>query len=274
MRENKIFYRSKDGTKLCGINALPKNIKEHALLVHGITMDKNEWNNFYVDIASELYKRYIASLRFDLRAHGESKGSQRELTIIGALLDVKASVDRIMDQKNGKVSIIATSFGAGPSILYAALNKDKVKKLILLCPVIDYVTTFLEPLVPWARESFNEEGFKHLEKKGYLLLDDAFEIGAKLVEELRVIKPYELLKEIECPMLTIHGNKDAMVPYDISKRYCAGNNNFEFITIKDADHGFIAYDDETGDSEKSKENIKRVIDKIGDWLEEKSYNDT
>ncbi len=270
MRENKIFYRSKDDTKLCGINTLPKNIKGYALLVHGITMNKNEWGNFYVSIASELYKKNIASLRFDLRAHGESEGSQRELTLIGAILDIKASADKIIYQKNDKISIIATSFSAGPAILYTALNKDKVKKLILLCPVIDYVATFLEPLVPWARESFNEEGFKHLEGKGYLLLDDTFEIGAKLVEEFKVIKPYEFLKEIECPVLAIHGNKDTMVPYDISKKYCADNNNFEFITIEDADHGFITYDDKTGDSEKSKENIKGVIDKIGDWLEEKS----
>lgn len=267
--ENKIFYPSKDGIKLSGIVTKPQNIKGYVLLAHGITMDKNEWENFHVDIAHELCKKDIASLRFDFRAHGESSGSQRDLTIIGEMLDVNASAQKVFEQWDNGISILATSFGAGPAILYTVLNKDKVKCLVLLCPVIDYVATFLKPIFPWAKETFNKKGFKHLDEKGYLLLDDVFEIGAKLIEEFKVIKPYEFLREVKCPVLTIHGNKDTMVPYKISKKYGVPNQKSEFITLKGAGHGFIDFDDESGESKESYKNKEFVIEKIVEWIKKR-----
>ncbi len=265
--ENKVFYQSKDDTKLCGIFMLPKNVRGYTLLAHGITMDKNEWNNFYVDIAHQLSKKNIASLRFDFRGHGESGGAQKDVTIMGELLDIEASANKIFYQWNDGISIIGTSFGAGPAILYAAQNSNKIKCLVLLCPVLDYITTFLKPITPWAKETFNEKGFKYLEKNGYILLDGEFKLGVKLIEEFKVIKPYELLIELNCPVLTIHGDKDTMVPYKISKKYIIPNKKYEFITLKGADHGFIGLNDETGESEESHKNKKFVIDKIIAWIE-------
>lgn len=75
--ENKIFYTSRDNIKLCGVFTVPRKIKGYALLAHGLAVDKNEWENFYVDIANELCKRDFASLRFDFRAHGESEVYKR-----------------------------------------------------------------------------------------------------------------------------------------------------------------------------------------------------
>ena len=193
-RENKVFYKSKDGTKLCGIFLTPPKVKGYVLLAHGITMNKNEWENFYIDVAHELYKKEFASLRFDFRGHGESEGAQKDMTIIGETLDITASIEKISERWNGNISIIATSFGAGPAILYSRQEKTKVSCLVLLCPVIDYISTFLKPIVPWAKESFNKKAFQHLDKKGVLLLDGEFELGAKLIEEFKVIKPYEFLK--------------------------------------------------------------------------------
>jgi uncharacterized protein len=265
--ENKVFYRSKDGAKLCGIFMLPKNARGYTLLAHGITMDKNEWNNFYVDIAHQLFRKNIASLRFDFRGHGESGGTQKDITIMGELLDIEASANKIYSKWNDKISIIGTSFGAGPAILYAAKNNNKIKCLILLCPVLDYIATFLKPITPWAKETFNEKGFKYLENNGYILLDGDFKLGANLIEEFKLIKPYELLSKLDCPVLMIHGDKDTMVPYKISKKYSSINKKSEFITLKGADHGFIAINDETGESKESYKNKKFVIDKIMEWVE-------
>lgn len=265
--KDKIFYKSLDGTQLCGIYTMPENPKGFVLMAHGITTDKNEWNNFYVEISHELCKRKFASFRFDFRAHGESEGSQKELTVIGELLDIKASIKKIMENWKGKISVIAMSFGAGPAILYTAQNPNIVNCLILLCPVLDYEATFLNPIVPWAKESFNEKGFKDLEERGFLLLDGVFEIGAKMVEEFRIIKPYEYLKKITCPVLTIHGSADSMVPYKISKKYGHPNEHSKFITLKGADHGFLAHNDETGESVQSQRNKKFVIKKIIQWIE-------
>jgi len=265
--ESKIYYKSLDDIRLCGVFTVPKMPKGFVLMAHGITMDKNEWNNFYVEIAQDLCKRKFASFRFDFRAHGESEGLQRDLTVIGELIDIKASIKKIRENWKQKISIIATSFGAGPAILYTAQNPDVVSCLILLCPVIDYESTFLNPIVPWAKESFNEKGFKDLEEKGFLLLDGVFEIGIKMVEEFRIVKPYEYLKRITCPVLTIHGDMDSMVPYEISKKYGSPNEFSKFVTLKGADHGFVAYDDETGESKQSQRNKQIVLQEIIQWIE-------
>lgn len=265
--EYKIYYKSLDGIRLCGVFTIPAMPKGFTLMVHGITVDKNEWNNFYAELARILYERKIASFRFDFRAHGESEGLQRELTVMGELVDIKASIKKIKEKWKRKISIIAMSFGAGPAILYTAQNLDTVNCLILLCPVIDYESTFLNPIVPWAKESFNEKGFKDLEEKGFLLLDGVFEIGVKMVEEFRIIKPYEYLKKITCPVLTIHGDRDSMVPYKISKKYGSPNKFSKFVTLKGADHGFVAYGDEAGKSDQSKRNKKIVLKEIIQWIE-------
>lgn len=265
--ETKVFYRSSDGLELCGLFTVPQNPKGYTLLAHGITTDKNEWNNFYVDLAQELRKQHFASLRFDFRGHGESAGAQRDITVIGELLDVKASANEVIKRGKNGVSIIATSFGAGSAIMYAAQNKDNVRCLTLLSPVLDYLATFLEPIVPWAKDSFNTDGFQHLDKNGFLLLDGEFELGAKLVEEFKILKPYEYLKQIACPVLTIHGDKDSMVPYEVSKRYGTPNKDSEFVSLEGADHGFVDSEDDIGMSKKSISNRALVIARIVDWVE-------
>lgn len=265
--ENKIFYLSKDGLKLCGIFSIPQNVRAYVLMSHGITVDKNEWGDFYVDLANQLYRKNFASLRFDFRGHGESQGAEEDITIMGELLDIKASAQKIFERRNDKISIISTSFAAGPAILYAIQNKGRVKCLALLSPVLDYFATFIKPTTIWGKETFNDQSFKHLEEKGYILLDGEFKLGAKLIEEFKVIKPYELLREAKCPVLTIHGNRDTMVPYRISKKYGAPNEKSEFVTLNNADHGFVVFGDDNGVSKKSQKNKLFVISKIVEWLE-------
>ncbi|MDH3975080.1 MAG: alpha/beta hydrolase [Deltaproteobacteria bacterium] len=266
-KEEKLFYNSKDGTKLCGIFLIPEHIKGFVLLAHGINVNKNEYDNFFTNIAMELYKKGFASLRFDFRGHGESGGTQRDMTIIGENIDVASSVEQISNRWAGDISIIGMSFGAGPTLMYSAQNMSNINCLVLLCPVLDYVSTFLKPIVPWAKDSFNKKGFEHLKKEGFLMLDGEFELGANLIEEFKVIKPYEILKETKLPVLTIHGDNDSMVPFKVSRTYSEPNKKSEFMTIQNSDHGFIDIDDEVGNSNRTIQNKKVVIEAVVTWIE-------
>lgn len=265
--ERKVFYKSKDGTKLCGIYSIPEKIKGFVLLAHGINVDKNEWGNFFGDIAHELYLKGFGSLRFDFRGHGESGGEQKEMTVIGETIDLEASIKAISKYWRKNIAIIGMSFGAGPAILYAAQESTKINCLVLLCPVIDYISTFLKPVVPWAKDTFNKDGFKQLDDKGFLLLDDDFAIGAKLVQEFKVIKPFESLKTLKLPVLLMHGNKDSMVPYKVSEKYGQVNNLSEFLAIRNAEHGFADKNDDAGTSKKSIKNKQLVIQETIAWIE-------
>jgi len=264
--EEKISYPSGDGIILSGVFDIAQKTDSFALMAHGINMDKNEWNNLHFRISKDLNEQNISTFRFDFRAHGESEGRKRDMTVVGEYLDIENSVKEVNRRWEKKISIIASSFGAPPSIIYTALFPEKVNCLILLNPVLDYDATFLNPIVEWGKETFNKEGYKYLERNGYILLDGEHELGAKLVAEFRIIKPFEFLENIKCPVLTIHGDKDSLVPYKISKKYGSPNRKSKFITIRNAEHGFVKSNDDEGVSEQSMKNQKRVTEYIIEWI--------
>jgi uncharacterized protein len=264
--EKKISYRSGDGLLLSGVFNLEKKSNAFALMAHGINMDKNEWNNLHFRISNDLNHQNISTFRFDYRGHGESEGTIRDMTIIGEYLDVVSSTDEISKRWKGKISLIASSFGAGSCILYAALYPQKINSLILLNPVLDYKATFLNPEVDWGKDTFNKKGYKFLKKNGFILLDGKFRLDAKLIAEFEIIKPYEYLQKIKCPVLTIHGDSDSMVPYRISKKYGKPNKHSYFIEVKNAEHGFIKANDDEGITKQSRENQDQVTQQIINWI--------
>ena len=56
----KIFFKSKDGLKLCGVwHFLDKPTTKAVVLAHGMTVDKNE-NGIFVELAELLKKNNFA----------------------------------------------------------------------------------------------------------------------------------------------------------------------------------------------------------------------
>ncbi|MHC4155072.1 MAG: alpha/beta hydrolase [Planctomycetota bacterium] len=267
IKEKKCRYNSGDGTQLTGILTAPVAPEGSVLLCHGIAVDKNEWNDFYVEVARRLYENTFASLRFDFRGHGESAGRPEDITVAGEALDVAASASKLIECVGGRISLVGTSFGAGPAIFYVKKNPELVKCLVLLCPVLDYVGTFLEPETPWAKEIFCEEGFRQLEETGHIALDEGFEVSRRLIEEFKVVKPWEVLSRVPCPVLTMHGDRDSMVPFRVSEEHGRPNADSEFVRVEGADHGFVEFGDEDGVWAESKANRGFVIQRVSDWVE-------
>ena len=86
-------------------------------MMHGITETKDEWEGFYTDMAKSLFDEGIGTFRFDFRGHGESGGSQMDVSLSGDVRDIKASLNEVREYWDGDVNFIATSFGAGPAII-------------------------------------------------------------------------------------------------------------------------------------------------------------
>ncbi len=275
----KVFYTTKDGLRICAIvkPATNQPAKGNIILAHGITMNKNEdvGEDGGVGAFEELSNRLkdFNTIRFDFRGHGESDGKQENMTIAGEYLDLMATINYIYKKYPLKIAIVASSFGAVSAVKYAAeysgsgikqwiyslmfprISQPSLFALVLWNPVLDLQKTFIDPIVPWARRSFNEEGYKSLKMNGYLLLDSSFRVGRVLVREMRVLKPYKWLRNVKCPILTLHGDKDTYVPFSVSKRFGKPNRKSEFITIKGSEHGFML-----------KKERSLVIQKTTDWL--------
>ena len=266
VKNEKIRYKSIDGTPIVGIVSIPPKMKGFALMMHGITESKDEWGDFYVDMAKELNNNFIGTLRFDFRGHGESGGTSMDVSIIGDILDVKASLEQIKKYWDEKIVFVATSFSAGPAIMTAYQIQNNIQCIALIAPVISYRETFLEPKTEWAKNSFTKKSFEELPQIGYLLLDGSFKLSARLIEEFRFIDPIPVLKSLRFPVLLIHGEKDSMVPFEVSEKHKNPNSLSKFIALANADHGFPDADDETGMGQKSQQNKKKIYDEIINFI--------
>ncbi|HEX6512140.1 MAG TPA: alpha/beta fold hydrolase [Chloroflexota bacterium] len=235
MPEQEVSYCSEDGTPLSATWQAAAG-KLAVLLAHGITGEREE-GGLFAELAARLAGRGISSLRFDYRAHGRSGGTQEQMTIAGETSDVRAGAAWLRAQGYAPAAIVAASFGAVSACEYVGGDAE-VRCLVLLNPVLDLLKTFLEPVCPWPRASFNAPGFAHLERHGFLWLDGHFKIGRALVEEMRRAAPGERLKGLDIPVLTLHGDADGCVPYEVARELGAPNPRSRFVTVPGADHGF------------------------------------
>lgn len=229
----------------------------NVVLVHGIINDKDEDGNF-VKLAKKLNKKGYNVLRFDFRGHGDSEGRSEDVTIAGELADLETSIqkfDELINVRPLRYIIIASSFGAVSSILYTTANSERIDKIVLWNPVLDFERTFLKAETPWGKTFFNKKGYEELKTKGYITVPETeFRFGKRLIEEFKEIKPYQLLRKLDLPVLTIHGTEDTAVPYSVSKQYGAPNRHSKFITHK-CDHSFVGIED-------------TVIDETVEWVTE------
>lgn len=253
----KFFYKSQD-INLCAIFNKQEGKSTHGnvVLTHGIINDKDEDGNF-VKLAKKLNQKGYNVLRFDFRGHGDSEGISENVTIAGELVDLETSIQKFDDLINARSRyiIVASSFGAVSSILYTAANSERIDKIVLWNPVLDFERTFLRAETPWGKTFFNQKGYEELKKKGFITVPETeFRFGKRLIEEFKEIKPYQLLRKFELPVLTIHGTEDTAVPYSVSKQHGTPNKHSKFISHK-CDHSFVGIED-------------TVIDETVEWITE------
>lgn len=272
MKECPVTFYSMDGFRLEGTLELPdRPIRCAVLLVHGITVTREE-DGFYTELAKRLNGIDAATFRFDLRAHGSSEGTYDQLTLSGVINDINSAVQEIRNHIHQSIPlhIIATSFGGGLSVYWASEHMDEINTLVLLNPLLNYGKRMLFAKEFWNKDRLTKEGAETLAKQGWLPHGN-FRMGRALINELLYIKPYEKMIRLGIPILTIHGDKDSMVPFDIAKKYAIPNNQCLFIPVKGADHGFTHPDDEDFTHSDTIRFRNFVFEKVLNWINE--HND-
>ncbi|MBW2980688.1 alpha/beta fold hydrolase [Candidatus Woesearchaeota archaeon] len=180
-------------------------------------------------------------LFFDFRAMGESAG---RLTTGGLneQKDLAAAIKYLKEKKNiTKVGTLGFSLGAAVSILSAKDNPE-IKAI-----VSDSGYATLDRIIRSMYRQFFF--FKAPFVKGS-------EFFAKVLFGIDVAKvsPLDEIKQMNVPILFIHGEKDSQIPVENSKLlYEAANQPKELWIIKEADHGESHY-------LKGKEYERRVLE--------------
>lgn len=253
-RESEVSFRSADGTVLRGTLRAAPRPRLGALLVHGITADRNE-GGFYRTFAARLDRAGAASLRFDLRAHGESEGAYEGVTLSGVINDIGSAYGLLASRlpPDAPAFVVAASFGGGLAVCWAAEAEAAAaaaarpgaapRGLVLLNPLFDYAKRMVFDKPYWSGGGLTGDGLRSLRENGWLD-HNGFRIGPAMLNELLCLRPCERAKDLGMPLITIHGDADSMVPHGTSRRCTGGARSSEFVTVEGADHGFVRPDDE------------------------------
>ena len=248
--EEEVGFRSMDGTALRGTLRAAPHPRMGVLFVHGITVDRDE-DGFYSTFAARLDPAGATSLRFDLRAHGKSGGSYEAVTLSGVINDIGSAYGLLASRlpPGAPAFVVAASFGGGLSACWAAAAAAAAGRgaaprgLVLLNPLLDYGRRMIFDKPYWGGGRLTDAGIARLSGRGWLDHGE-FRIGPAMFNELLYMRPQDRTRDLDIPLLVIHGDRDSVVPYGTARR-CAGEaRDSEFVTVEGADHGFVHPDDE------------------------------
>jgi uncharacterized protein len=268
MHEASTAFRSADGLRLSGtLVADSERSSSVTVLVHGGGATRDE-GGFFTRLAAGLADGGMASLRFDLRGHGQSEGRQEDLTLAGIVNDIHAAVAHARESSGCReVNVLGTSFGGGVSGFFAARYPDELRRLVLFNPLINYKKRFVDDKPYWHDGRINEEAGRELTERGSLPHSPMFRLGRPLLNEVFYLHPDEAVADIVTPTLFVHGTKDTFVPIDSSREYVTRiRAEARLMEIDGAQHGFAVYDDPQYAHPQTTTWQAAVIQAVVDWL--------
>ncbi len=237
-RQEKIYFKTSDGLRLCGILTSPRTKTDKCIvLCHGITVDKEE-DGIFSNLAKKLASLGLAVFRFDFRGHGESEGNSVDMTVMGEVKDLEAAVKFLQEKGYNNFGILGASFAGGAVSIFSFANQTIVRALVLWNAVIDY-SDFLDPTTEWSKKYWGKPAFDRIDKFGYTEVGSGkFKVGKRLISELKMLKPWSVLTKTEIPMLFVHGDSDSYVSVEDSIKYASLMKNAKLEIIHGAEHGF------------------------------------
>ena len=252
--KEKIFFKSRQGIKLCGILSNPTAEKEKPIIVlcHGFFRSKE--GNTYVGLERILNEKGISTFRFDFFGHGESEGKFEEVTISEAVDDVLGAIKFLKESGYGKIGLMGSSFGGMAGIMAASKMND-LYVLALKSPVSDFSILF--------QAHQDEQEFKEIKEKGFTYITDIEgnqrKLNISFFLDAQKVKGYQVAKKIKIPTLIVHGDKDDSVPLEQSQRTASLIENCRLEVIEGADHGY-----------SNEKHFKEMMDLISEFIIEHS----
>ena len=263
-----VTFRSLDGLRLRG--TLTESVTSPtavAVLVHGGGVTRHE-GGFFTRLAAGLAQAGIASMRFDLRGHGESEGRQEDLTICAVVNDIRAAAGYLRTQMDfTSVALIGTSFAGGISAYFATRYPEWVRTLVLLNPLLNYKKRFVDDKPYWHDDEIDEDAGRELASNGFVWHSPTFKLGPPLLNEVFYVQPHLVLPEIVAPTLFVHGTGDTFIPVESSRQAVAQlTTDAKLIEIDGAQHGFAVPDDAGYLDPLTQAYQSTVIRSVTEWI--------
>jgi uncharacterized protein len=249
MTETTEGFVSYDGLTLSGIYRKPMDtIRAAMLLVHPITSN----SAFFEDEASFYAKHGIATLRFDYRCHGEDKTPFQELSLSGIVNDIDAAFSHLGKLVGDEVPhryLMGVSFSGGLTAYWAFHNADRLSRLFLWAPVVNYEDDMKHDVGDWV---------EMLQQDGSVKYFGGLRLGRPMMNEMVHINGIQALSSPKVPVLIFHGDKDDNVPISSSQKYSRPAGQCELYVVKGGGHML----DVPGDDEQTDKNQRMSFEEI------------
>ncbi|GAA2778739.1 alpha/beta fold hydrolase [Crossiella cryophila] len=202
-------------------------------------------SGFFARIAIGAAEAGVASLRFDLRGHGESEGRQEELTLSAILNDIAAAIEHMKSVANvATVSLLGASFAGGITGYFTAKRPTLVNRLVMINPLLNYKKRFIDDKPHWHNDRIDDETAAMLTAQSYVAHSPTFKLSRGLLNEVFWLQPHSVLGEIARPTLIVHGTKDTFIPVASSRAAIEQiTAPKRLVEIEGAQHGIAVHDD-------------------------------
>lgn len=260
--------RTLDGLHLAGTLVVPDEPIERAVaMIHGGGVTREE-GGFFTRLAAGLGEAGVASLRYDLRGHGESEGKQEENVLTAHLNDIRVALAHLRQATGAtRLSLLGTSFGGGLAAYYAAKRPAELTRLVLLNPQLDYKNRYVDQKPYWSDDFLDDEAARQLEQGGYISHSPTVKHGRAMLNEVFWIKPWQVIEEITAPTLIIHGTKDTFVSVEGSRQAALRFRvEHHLVEIEGAQHGFAMHEDPQYLNPQTQEWQAFVIRTVVEWI--------
>ncbi|MGH4012920.1 MAG: alpha/beta hydrolase [Pseudonocardiaceae bacterium] len=254
--------------RLSGTLVTPDGTPEQAVvLIHGGGVTREE-GGFFTRLAAGLAKAGVASLRYDLRGHGESDGRPDESSLAAHLNDIRVALAEVREATGAQtVNLLGTSFGGGLVAYYSAKRPNELTCLVLLNPQLNYKDRYIDQKPHWSGNFLNDDKAQQLKEQGYIDHSPTVKHSRAFLNEVFWIRPNEVLSEITAPTLIVHGTEDTFVSIEASR---AAVHQFrvehQLVEIEGAQHGFAVHEDPEYRNPQSQEWQAFVIQTVCDWF--------
>ncbi len=165
----------------------------------------------YEALARNLVKEGFQVLRADLWDSAEELGKESLSRLAKFIED---AIEKLKNQGCSNIALIGKSFGGAIMLMHAIkYNNPSVRAIVLWAPAIQF------------NDSSNLYFFYNRKI-------------SEFKEGMQVCINKKDLEKIQIPVLILHGEKDAVIPYENSKMMAKNTKSGSFAMIQEADHSY------------------------------------
>lgn len=231
-----------------GNGAFPAVVMNHG---HGGSKDENVG---FVGIAAALAKEGIASIRMDFPGCGDSTEPFTEENLTNRVSDSNACKDYLVANypvNKAKLGILGYSMGGRTAALIVGERNNPYKAMVLLAGAVGDGQTLAENMAGGA-ENY-EAAYNTAKTEGKYTITTQYgqvqDLSQKWFDDMAASKPLDGAKNFTGPVLVMYGDQDTVVPADVNKLSLEAYKNATEIVVKDADHGYGFYSDQSAVTE-------------------------